>query len=194
MSTRLLADNEPGDRIEYLAATLSKLSPRLYSFSSWRWALGTIIGGFQQRGRRRWERSLDFALAEDLYDVWRTRLTNVLQHAEQRLPGWREVVDGKMSVPFFRQKFVLGSAAGLNAFAGALHYAMRDPAADLIRFLDRVSQVDWRKTQARSSAKVFFEGTIVHGGKVISSRPAFEEAAKKLFRFASRVGKDVKSA
>ena len=193
MSTRLLADKEPGDRIEYLAATLSKLLPRLYSFSSWRWAIGTIIGGFQQRGRRRWERSLDIALAGDLYGTWRARLEDILRQAEQLMPGWRDIVEGKMSVPFFRQKFVLGSAAGLNALAGALHYAMKDPATDLSRFLERAGQVDWRKNQARGASKVFFEGTIVQRGKVISSRPALEEAAKKLHRHASRVTKDLLS-
>jgi hypothetical protein len=98
-----------------------------------------------------------------------------------------------MSVPFFRQQFVLGSAAGLNALAGALHYTMKDPAADLLRFFERASQVDWRKTQVRGASKVFFEGTIVQRGKVISSRSAFEDAAQKLHRYAGRPTKEIAS-
>src|SRR5207249_5081968 len=42
-STRLLHGEAPGDRIEYLSQTLSKLSPKMYTFASWRFAVGTIL-------------------------------------------------------------------------------------------------------------------------------------------------------
>src|SRR5438105_938629 len=42
----LLKAEADGDRIEYLSPNLSKLSPKLYTFASWRFAMGTLLIGF----------------------------------------------------------------------------------------------------------------------------------------------------
>ena len=67
----LFRGESPGDRIEYLSQTLSKLAPRLYTFASWRWAVGTILIGFGQRTRRKWEEATEVALNPSELSKWK---------------------------------------------------------------------------------------------------------------------------
>lgn len=180
----LLGDAAPGDRIEYLAQTLSKLSPKLYTFASWRFAVGTVLIGFSQRTRQKWEQEAEGALA-GRYEQWLERLANLFGDATQSLPGWREVQLGSLAVPAFRERYVLGTAAGLNAFAGAAH-ALIAKKADLGEAIERMGEIDWLKQPATGNEAVFFEGTVVQFGKVISSRTAFEPAAERVLKYVER--------
>jgi hypothetical protein len=178
-SIKLLNDGGPGDRIEYLSQTLSKLSPKMYTFASWRFAVGTLVIGFGQRTRKGWEDTADGALAGPKYGEWLNRLHEIFDEAAEKLPGWSQVIAGSATVQNFRQKYVLGAGAGFNAFAGALHgvLELRKSWKDALK---RVADVDWLKV-SEDGSPVFFEGTIVQQGKVLNNRPAFEAAAQKLF-------------
>jgi len=172
----LFNDKTPGDRIEYLAQTLGKHSPKLYTFASWRFAVGTVLIGFGERTRKKWEQKTHEMLSEGRFDSWKQRLHDIFEEASQKLPGWRDVLTGDMKVPEFREKFVLGSSAGLTAFAGAMHEVI-NRGIDWKEAIDRMAGVDWLK---ESEKPVFFEGTIVQDGRIISNRPAFEAAAQRL--------------
>lgn len=180
----LLGDAAPGDRIEYLSQTLSKLSPKMYTFASWRFAVGTVLIGFSHRSRQKWEQEAERELSGK-FDEWLARLVDLFEDAAQALPGWREVRIGKLAVPAFREKFVLGTAAGLNAFAGTAH-AVMEKKLDIGDAIELMAEVDWLKQPETEDGRVFFEGTIVQGGKVSSSRTAFEPAADRLLDHVTR--------
>jgi DGQHR domain-containing protein len=180
-SLELLAGEEPGERIEYLSQTVSKLSPKMYSFASWRFAVGTMIIGFGQRARRAWEKSSEDAIG-DSFEHWKTELHSVFDVASRSLPGWRDVIGGQLTVPAFREQFVLGTAAGLTTLAGAM-FAAREDGMDVHAFVQRASTVDWLKEPRSPGGSVFFEGTVVQDGRVLSYRPAFEAASQRLLDF-----------
>jgi DGQHR domain-containing protein len=192
-SVGLMRGDAPGDRIEYLSQTLSKLSPKLYTFASWRFAIGTLLIGFAQRTRRKWEQEAERALAGQ-FDRRSDEIGALFDLAASRLPGWREVQSGELGVPAFRERYVLGTAAGLNAFAGAMHQAI-GKKRDNATVVELMSEVDWRKQPDEGEKGiVFFENTIVRAGKVISSRTAFEPAAGKLFEYVERANRRPKLA
>jgi DGQHR domain-containing protein len=189
----LLKGDAVGDRIEYLSPNLSKLSPKLYTFASWRFAMGTLLIGFGQRTRQKWEQEAERVLA-GRYEQCVTDTTDYLDAAARRLPGWRDVLIGESAVPAFREQFVLGTAAGLNAFAGASH-AVVEKNMNRITALDAMAEVDWRKQKtADEKGRVFFDGTIVNNGKVQSSRTAFEPAAKALLDHVAKADRRAKPA
>jgi DGQHR domain-containing protein len=176
-SVALLNDGAPGARIEYLSQTLSKLSPKMYTFASWRFAVGLILTGKAQGGRRSFEQAAEGEIARRGFDECLRQFTELFDYAAVRLPGWTEVVQGDLAVPAFRERFALGSAAGLNAFAGAIHLVERNGWEKTVR---RIATVDWLKTAEEGDAPVFFEGTIVQEGKVVSSRVPIEAAIARL--------------
>lgn len=180
----ILADAAPGDRIEYLSQTLSKLSPKMYTFASWRFAVGTVVIGFSQRSRQKWEQEAERELS-GRYEEWLGRLVDLFEEASSALPGWRDVRLGKLAVPAFRERYVLGTAAGLNALAGAAHSAMNKDI-DIGSAIDIMAEIDWLKDPAEEAGSAFFEGTIVQAGKVVSSRTAFEPAAERLLDHVTR--------
>lgn len=174
----------PGDRIEYLSQTLSKLAPRAYTFASWRWAVGTILIGFGQRTRRKWEQATEEALNPSELSRWKSTLSEVFTAATKTLPGWKDLAAGEISVPAFRETYVLGSAAGLNAFAGAMHEVLSQ-GLDWQGAVQRMAALNWLKVAADEEQVPFFEGTILQDGHVLNTRPSFEAAAKKLFKAAA---------
>ena len=113
-------------------------------------------------------------------------MTQFFDSAASRLPGWRDILAGEMTVPAFRERYVLGTAAGLNALAGASHMLLV-AKRDASEVVDLIAEVDWRKHHDTGErGPVFFEGTVVQAGKVISSRTAFEPAAARLFEYVQR--------
>jgi len=192
-SVGLMRGDAAGDRVEYLSQTLSKLSPKMYTFASWRFAIGTLLIGFSQRSRQKWEQEAERALTGQ-FDERMAEINELFAFAASRLPGWREILAGELTVPAFRERYVLGTAAGLNAFAGASHTFLTKKR-DMRPVVERMSEVDWRKLNADGQkGSVFFEGTIVHAGKVVSSRTAFEPAAAKLTQYIEQFSRRPKLA
>jgi DGQHR domain-containing protein len=192
-AVKLFQDEYPGDRIHYLGQTLGKYSNQLYTFASWRYAVGTILIGFSEHSRRKWEARTNRILdGKNEYDRWYKLLCEMFEEASRQLPGWKDVLAKNMTVPQFREKYVLGSSAGLTAFAGAMHRIL-DPewkqkhGLDWREALRRMAAVDWLKAPTSATGRVFFEGTIVQNGNVINNRPAFEAAAEKLYESVTSV-------
>lgn len=177
-------ESEAGGRLEYLAQTVSLNSPALYTFGSWRFAVGTIVIGFGPRSRSGWEKETERVLsAGPLYDDWHEKLVGIFNEASQALPYWKAVVDG--SEPRgLRQGDVLGSAAGLNAFAGAVHGIIakgKDPLAAT----RKMGKLNWRR-----EAGAFFDGTLLQPPltkeqtqvRLVAGRTGYEAAAQQLLR------------
>ena len=79
---------------------------------------------------------------------------------------------------------MIGSAAGLNAFAGAMHEVLSQ-GLDWQGAVRRMASLNWLKIAAEEDQVPFFEGTIIQNGHVLNRRPSFEEAARKLFKAAA---------
>lgn len=187
-SVTLLNDGTAGARIEYLSQTLSKLSPKMYTFASWRFAVGLILTGKAQGGRRSFEQASEAEIAKRGFEECLRQLAALFEYATARLPGWSEVVRGSLAVPAFRERYALGSAAGLNTFAGAIHLADRGGWEKAVR---RIATVDWLKIPGEGRTPAFFEGTIVQDGKVVSSRIPIEAAIERLRRHLATVPEQV---
>lgn len=103
-----------------------------------------------------------------------------------------------MTVVHAREKYVSCTSAGLTAFAGAMHDVLSVAVNDdrvIERAIKKAASVDWRKEnwvasddeEEEATNEVFFEGSIVQGGKIVSNRPSFEQAAEELSDVVSSV-------
>lgn len=186
-STALLNDGFPGNRIEYLSQSLSKLSPKMYSFASWRYAIGTLLVGFSRGGgRRKLDQAAETVLARESFDVWHRRLRDLFDDAATRQPGWRDVAKGDLTVPQFREQYALGSSAGLTVYAAALHDALGRPGT-ASAVCAKLATIDWLKGSDENRT-AFFEGTIVQAGKVVSASSMIDAAYRRVTQAITRTG------
>lgn len=177
-------DNEAGGRLEYLTQTVSLNSPALYTFGSWRFAVGTIVIGFGPRSRSGWEKETERVLSSETeYSGWSERLVAIFNQAAEDLPYWRAITGGA-EPKALRQSDVLGSAAGLNAFAGALNAVMakgRDP----MPAIRKMGKLNWQREPG-----AFFDGTLLQPPlskdqnqvRLVAGRTGYEAAAQQLVR------------
>ena len=185
-STVLLNDGQPGNRIEYLSQSLSKLSPKMYTFASWRYAVGVLLVGFSRGGgRRQLDQATEKVLARETFEDWHRRLRELFDEAATKMPGWSSVVRGELPVPQFRERYVLGSSAGLMVFAAAMHDTIGRPGA-ASGAIAMLAAIDWLKA-SDAGRQAFFEGTILQGGKVVSASSMVDAARKRLAQ-APRTG------
>src|SRR4051794_38614540 len=145
-------------------------------------AVATMLVGFSQRTTAGLEAATETALGQE-YDGLCKRTLDDLTLLSEKLPGWREVTDGSMEPSVAKELYVSCTSAGLNAIAGALFHVHQGGAssADAI---EKMAKLDWRKTNwvqdpsAKDVNDVFFEGTVLQEGNIVSNRPSFESAAK----------------
>jgi DGQHR domain-containing protein len=173
-----------GDRVEFLRASVSKNSKKLFAFASLKFAVATMLIGFSQRTATGIEAATDPLLTSD-YDGRKAFVVDAFNELSELLPGWADIVDGSMDVPTAKDRFVSCTSAGLTAIAGAL-FRVVDNQESVPAACQRMAEIDWRKLNRKTVGKkeandVFFEGTILQEGLTVSNRPSFESAADKLY-------------
>ncbi|EME64359.1 DNA sulfur modification protein DndB [Amycolatopsis decaplanina] len=97
-------------------------------------------------------------------------VVEILDYAFDRLPGWREISAGTLSVAEFRKEYLHSAAAGLHVIANTIA-AAKIASLDPRRAVDALSALAWRRDAlktfssdeagaAEKAEHVFFEGTL----------------------------------
>jgi DGQHR domain-containing protein len=175
---------DQGERIEFLRASVSKNGKKVFAFASLKFAVATMLVGFSQRSTAGLETATETALSQDYDGLYKRTLADLTLLSE-KLPGWREVTDGSMEPSVAKELYVSCTSAGLNAIAGTL-FDLHQGGGSSADAIDKMAKLDWRKTNwvqdpsAKDVNDVFFEGTVLQDGNIVSNRPSFEAAAKSL--------------
>jgi hypothetical protein len=124
-----------------------------------------------------------------------------LDYAYKRLPGWREIATGKLTVPDFKRQYIHSSAAGLHVIANVIAAGRAQGVSSRV-VVDGLAAIPWRKDALRDgrddrgdAIKVheFFEGTLVatkydaklgdwRAGAGGATRSNYEPAIRKVLR------------
>ncbi len=92
----------------------------------------------------------------------------ILDYAYTRLPGWREISQGVLTVADFKKKYVHSSAAGLHVVANTVA-AARAAGLSPQMVIDAMAKLPWRRDALRPAKNdrnedvqvhEFFEGTL----------------------------------
>src|SRR5439155_9332330 len=89
----------------------------LYSNSSWRFAVATMLVGFKTRSAEQIERETERVIT----DSTKKELYSILDLAARKMPGWQGIRRGAVGIKEFKYNNVLGSSPGLTAFSYAIH-------------------------------------------------------------------------
>lgn len=172
-----------GSRIEYHRDTVGKLSTRLYTFQAFRQGIMMLLGAGKERSRSGVEKAADQALT-GRYDQELERITGIFANCQERLPGWKEVLDGTLDVPTFREQYIHSTAAAYYALCLGLYKAEEQniPIEDAV---DALTTIDWRRPTGPS----FWDGSLIvvqaqpdgsEKRKMSAGRTAYEEAGERL--------------
>lgn len=176
---------EQGKRIEFLTDTPGKLSAKIMSYKTLRYASGTLLAGTGSRDVKGWEAAVDLKIAEDqraavvkLADFW---------GAFGNLPEVAKALTREKGVALLRDNTWLASANLLYAVAAAVNEAVVAGASLAVETAVRaLGTFDF--TRGPESPLV---GTLVDKdtGKAVAGRGAWEGAAKVLFNHISAAAK-----
>jgi DGQHR domain-containing protein len=178
-----------GDRVEFHRDNPGKLSPKIASFKTVRYASGTLLIGASQRSTRGWESAVASVLKErgDEAVAGMVAFWNGLSTAEP----FARVIDGSLSVPEVRQATYMLSAGVLYACAYAVHMAHKEDALAVGEAAQGLARVDCSRPDREPSEdkpytteETIFAGTLIdpETGKVSAGRNAWESAAEDLRR------------
>lgn len=178
-----------GHRIEYHKDTLGKLSTRLYTFQAYRQGVMFLLGAGNERSRVGVERAADRAL-EGRYEQEFERVKGIFEACQERLPGWKELHDGTLEVPDFRERYIHSTAAAYYALCLGLYKAEQQGVA-LEQAVEALAGIDWQRPTGPS----FWDGSLIvvqeqPGGsekrKMSAGRTAYEEAGERLAAVATK--------
>ncbi len=181
--TKSLELLDGGNRIEYHKDTIGKLSTRLYTFQAFRQGVMILLGAGKERSRAGVEKAADRALAGG-YDQQVERITGIFELCQERLPGWKEIRDGTIDVPVFREQYIHATAAGYYALCLALFRA-EEQGVSLEEAIDALAAIDWHRPTGPS----FWDGSLIvvqtqadgsERRKMSAGRTAYEEAGERL--------------
>nr|WP_329169218.1 hypothetical protein [Streptomyces sp. NBC_01267] len=71
-------------------------------------------------------------------------VVEILDLAHERMPGWREIAEGTISVTEFRQQYLHSAAAGLHVIANCIA-AARIAKVPVPEVLDALVEIPWRR-------------------------------------------------
>ncbi|MFB7375853.1 DNA sulfur modification protein DndB [Kitasatospora purpeofusca] len=118
------------------------------------------------------KRTVDSAITADeaLAEIGQ-EVVQLVDLASERLPGWRELTKGTLTVPEFRKAYLHSAAAGLHVIANTIA-AARVADVDILKVLDGLAAIPWRRDAFRflpadketntdeRAVHAFFEGTL----------------------------------
>ncbi|MEU5137390.1 DNA sulfur modification protein DndB [Streptomyces californicus] len=120
-------------------------------------------------------RTVPGSSADETLMVIGDEVVEIMDYAFERIPGWREIAKGELTVGDFRQQYLHSAAAGLHVIANAIAAAKIANLSPLT-VVDALTELPWRRDalQTSSTAKkasgledrlsplshVLFEGTL----------------------------------
>ncbi|MFF5556946.1 DNA sulfur modification protein DndB [[Kitasatospora] papulosa] len=78
-------------------------------------------------------------------------VVELLDLAHERMPGWREIAEGTISVTEFRQQYLHSAAAGLHVIANCI-VAARIAKVPVPEVLDALVEIPWRRDALQTVA------------------------------------------
>lgn len=175
------------DRVEFLKDSPGKLSAKLFSFKTIRYASGTALIGVSQRSTASWEKAVSEHLeTEATGEKARAELRDLWAGLSELTP-YADVIDGNISAKELRESTYLTSAGVLYAIGYAVHRAVRDHGMDVqtaVKALDTVDFARTPNTMDITPADTIFAGNLVDpdSGKIGAGRAAWESAADALLK------------
>lgn len=183
---------DSGRRVEFLKDSPGKLSSKAFSFKAIRYVVGTTLIGVGQRSTKTWEAAANAAVANGNHDPALAGMKTLFSGLGD-VPGWKEVIDGSLTMAEVRESTLLGSAGVLYALALAIHAAHVDHGLDYATIASRVAaRIDFARPKRTpdpadpsthlTAADSVFVGSLIDPatGKMGSGRPAWEAAGKDL--------------
>jgi DGQHR domain-containing protein len=175
-----------GDRLEFDKDIISKFSPQLMAYKTFRYASGTATIGVGERTTTGWKKTVneqfeaDPKLRDELIAMWQ---------GWGRLPGVADVLDGTLAPDVFRREYLTMTSAVMYACAYALHLLRHQDDIPLGDGVKRLASIDFRRPPAPSPDRTltkkdsFFVGTMIDPatGKVGSGRPSWEAAGVEVY-------------
>lgn len=183
---------------------------KLYSAAAVRAAAANIYIGFRDRSPDMREENLRAVFAaegrnpDDPETVKEAadEIVELLDHAYERMDGWRQLKDGTLTPKEFRSELLHATPSGLYVLAGVLCAARLAPAVDPKHVIDLVgAEISWRRNDRVDVDGVQrhpnFEGTLVRTVRVLDdagntvgwksstaggARTAYEAATKDLIK------------
>jgi DGQHR domain-containing protein len=171
------------DRVEYLKDNPGKLSAKLFSFKTVRYASGLLLVGNGYRSpatmdkavNNRFEGSEADQARRDLADFW---------SALGELTHFSDVIDDSIKAYELREDTYLTSAGVLYSVAMAVYLLGQAdiPVAQAVKALDTVNFRRTVKTSDITAADTPFAGNLIDpdSGKLVAGRTAWEGAAQVL--------------
>ncbi|MCU7707119.1 DNA sulfur modification protein DndB [Streptomyces albidoflavus] len=171
------------DRVEFLKDSPGKLSAKLWSFKTIRYASGTALVGVGQRSTTSWEKAVDAHL-EGNPDEARAMLKDLWAGLSELTP-YADVIDNSITAKELREKTYLTSAGVLYAIGYAVFRAVHEHGMDVrtaVKGLDNVDFTRTAKTTKITQKDTIFAGNLVDpdSGKIAAGRAAWESAAEAL--------------
>lgn len=173
------------ERVEFLKDSPGKLSAKLFSFKTVRYASGTALIGVGQRSTVSWEKAVDNYLDTNgesaetiLRDLWA---------GLSELTPYADVIDGSTTAAQLRESTYLTSAGVLYAIAYAVYRATHEKGMNVSGAIKALDSVDFSRTSkitGITSEDTIFAGTLVDpdSGKIAAGRAAWEGAADTLLK------------
>ena len=192
---------DEGRRIEFLKDSPGKYSTKLFSFKTVRYMSGTALIGVKERSTKGWESAINETMGtneegvlQKLSDLWR---------GIGQIPDFANVISGKMTVAQLREKSLLAAAGIQYAIAYAIyvaHVENKVPYFDAAKALGAVNfdrpKREPSEIKPLTKDETPFAGTLIDPmtGKVGSGRPAWEAAARELWKQIMKTGGAVKKS
>jgi DGQHR domain-containing protein len=170
------------ERVEFLKDSPGKLSAKLFSFKTVRYASGTLLIGISNRTTTSWDRAVNTHVEGDpagteaeLFDFW-DGLANLRPYAE--------VIEGSRPAAKVRDETYLTSAGVLYAIAYAVHVAREEHQ---IAVSEATKALDGQLTPSDT----IFAGNLVdpESGRIAAGRGAWEAAGKAILEKIIEIAK-----
>lgn len=175
-----------GDRLEFDKDVISKFSPQLMAYKTYRYASGTFLIGVGERTTTGWKKAVNAqfeanpAARDDIIAMWQ---------GWGSLPGVAEVLGGSLTPEVFRKDYLTMTAAVIYASAYALYLLQGKEGISVSEGLKRLAGLEYRRpTPPESGTELtkkdsFFVGTMIDPltGKVGSGRPSWEAAGVEIY-------------
>jgi DGQHR domain-containing protein len=173
----------PADRIEFLKDSPGKLSAKLFSFKTVRFASGTLLG-VGERSTMTWEKAVN-TLVEDDHDSVRTQLFEFWESLGHLTP-YANVIKEARTAAQVRDDTYLTSAGVLYAVAHAVHVAHHEHKNAITEFTKALRVINFDRPDRHPSSSqpltrrdTIFAGSLVdpESGRIGAGRAAWEAAA-----------------
>jgi DGQHR domain-containing protein len=171
------------DRVEYQKDNPGKLSAKLFSFKTVRYASGLLLVGNGYRSPSTMDKAVNGLFEGPSADQARQDLTDFWT-ALGELTHFSDVVDDSIKAYELRENTYLTSAGVLYSMAMAVNLLEQDgiPVTEAVKALDTVNFQRTKKTADITTADTPFAGNLIDpdSGKLVAGRTAWESAALAL--------------